>query len=157
MVTGLLALFLAAGCAKSDDQKDFEDQAFGTPQGITATDANGAIQSSDPEDWRISPLYQGRVSITSPAYPNPVAINSQLYIIINILGIEAIQGLEIYVYKTPGQSLNLVRSYDQSSISEGDMTIILNPAGFSGTGGLYRVLIYDNQENLVTYGDVMVE
>ncbi len=70
LVPGLLALLITAGCAKSDDQKEFEDQAFRTPQNYTTTDANGRVENDDPDDWRISPLYQLRVSITSEAYPS---------------------------------------------------------------------------------------
>lgn len=108
-------------------------------------------------------MYQGLIEVSIPAYPNPVALNSQLRLEIYIEGIESIPGIEIYVLNQTQNSLALVEQYDQSSLQPGPKVLILNPGSFSNTGtsqgaaGLNRLIIFDGRNNVITYGDIKVE
>ena len=167
LIAGLLVIFisLGSGCSKSDEQKKFEEHAFATPEQITEmpSDPRQGVISEDPDDWRISPMYQGLIDVSIPAYPNPVSVNSLLQIELYIRGIESIPGLDIFVFQTPDRLVGPVDTYDQSSLNPGTLSVRLDPSGFSNTGtlqgaiGLHRILIFDGRENLITYGDVRVE
>ncbi len=164
-VAVLLCLVLA-GCSKTDDQKKFEDKAFSLPSNYTAMTANGQPASSnqtDPDDWRISPMYQGLVEISTPAYPNPVALNNTLRLEIDIVGIESVPGLQIYVFQEAQNLFGPIDQLDQSQLSPGIRVFILEPSSFAGasTGqgvsGFNRLVIFDGRDNVISYGDVLVE
>lgn len=157
-------LLLAGGCSKSDDQKDFEEHAYTAPSGFTeyGADPRQGPVSEDPDDWRISPLYQGLIGVATPAYPNPVVVNSTVQIDIDFKVTDAVQAMEVYVFKATSPDWVPIRLYDQSELPVGVKTITLNPAEFYGGGsqealGLHRLLFFDGRENLITYGDIMVE
>lgn len=165
----LLGAALLYGCSKSDDQRKFENAAFKTPSGITEMAANGRVTDNgneDPDDWQIGPMFQGLIELSSPAigaYPNPVNLNTSLRIDLDIKGIESISGLQVYVFSSPERLTGPIYQNTQSSLPPGVMTITLDPAQFSSSGagsqasGIYRILIYDNRQNLITYGDVQVQ
>ncbi|MFH5831241.1 hypothetical protein ACG2F4_06105 [Halalkalibaculum sp. DA3122] len=161
----VLCLMLA-GCSKSDDQKEFENQAYSPPQNFTAMSADGRPAGSnqtDPDDWRISPMYQGLVEVSTPPYPNPVPLNSSFRIDIDILGFETVPGMEIYAFEEAQNIFGPIAQYSQSELNPGVKVLVLNPANFSGTSsvqgtaGLNRLVIFDGRDNVITYGDVMVE
>lgn len=162
----VLGCFLLSGCSKSDDQREFENQALSEPEGITETDNNGNVIDADPDDWQISPMYQGLITIGTPdekpPHPNPLPFNQDLNINIYIRTIETLNRIEIRTFDhTFQESLPLtpIREDISSPTLE---TIALSGSLISGyTGGsqasgLYRILIYDGQQNLITYGDVRI-
>lgn len=163
----LLLGCLFAGCSKSDDQRDFENEALTSPEGITRTDANGNVQQTDPDDWRISPMYSGLVSVGTPddqpPYPNPLSFNQNLTINIYIRSIETLNRLEVYSFRFPDQANSpaIAIRDDLSSPTLETITlsgqIITGASGGSQAAGLYRILIYDGNQNLITYGDVEVQ
>ncbi len=71
-----MLVLLGVSCGQDDDQREFEQEAFQLPDGITETEGNGSIISEDPDDWRTSPFFQGLVFV-DPAFPNPVSIGDQ--------------------------------------------------------------------------------
>jgi len=153
-------------CSKSSDQQEFEDRAFSTPENITEMTVTGepVPGRTDPDDWRIAPMFRGFVEIQTPAHPNPVSINSSLQIDVNIIGIESVQGLAVFVFKDRRENLvGPIFLEDPSTISPGLISIILDPSQFSRTSnlqealGLHRILIFDQRDNLISYGDVRVE
>lgn len=158
----MLPVFLVS-CSGSDDQREFEQQALSTPSGFTETDASGAVTGDvDPDDWRIAPFFQGLVEI-QPAYPNPVQTTENVNIEITITGVEAVRGLDIMVwfdgghvqsvYQDPGNPLNpglIVARFSALDLSRFDN-------GGEGARGLRRVLIFDGNDNLISYGDIKVE
>ncbi|MDZ7692748.1 MAG: hypothetical protein U5K69_16755 [Balneolaceae bacterium] len=157
-------LLVIIGCSKSDDQKEFENQAYSPPEGYTAMSANAQeLDQSDPDDWRISPMYQGLLSIVSKAYPNPVFINSTSRIQLNINYITNLSRIEAWVFQTSFQEdgRGPVDSISDSQISEGGVPVInLNPSSFPQNfrgDNLYRILILDQSGNVITYGDIKVE
>lgn len=163
----LIVAVLFLGCSKSDDQLQFEREALSQPQNITETDGNGNITgTSDPDDWRIGPMYRGRINIgglsdSQVPFPNPVAFNSTLHIYLTQLTPDEISTLEIYKL-TEFNNRQVVRLYDEFEINStfNDLRIpaskIADGEG-SGASGIYRILIYDGRENLISYGDVEVQ
>lgn len=156
-----LSLGLLISCSKSNDQRKFENQAFSFPENIAEYNANGqpVENRDDPDDWRIGPDFSGLIKIQTPAHPNPVNLNSSITIDIDVAGFEAINGLEVYVFRDPANLIGPVFVSDQSPLPPGVTTVIMDPSQFaqSSSGSqLYRILIYDNRENLISYGDIQV-
>jgi hypothetical protein len=157
---------LVAGCSKSDDQRDFENHALSEPDKITETENSGDIVKTDPDDWRISPMYQGLISIgtpdNQPPYPNPLSFNQELTINIYIRSIETLNRLEVYSFELPSQANSpaIAIREDISSPSLETITLsgqlISGSSGGSQAAGLYRILIYDGEQNLITYGDIEI-
>lgn len=162
--TVLLIIFclgIFSSCSKTSDQRKFENQAFSFPENITEYNANGqpVENANDPDDWRIGPDFQGLVSIQTPAHPNPVNFNSSVTIDINVAGFEAINGYVIYVFRDPDNLIGPIAESQQSPLPPGVTTIILNPSQFAQQGSgiqIYRILIYDGRDNLISYGDIEV-
>lgn len=166
----LLLLFffgcLLAGCSKSDDQRDFENQALTSPQNFTQVTTSGDVLDTDPDDWRISPMYSGLVSVGTPddqpPFPNPLSFNQNLSINIYIRSIETLNRMEVFVFEIPSEINGPIASLQDLS-SPTLETINLNGASISGSSGgsqaagLYRIMIYDGNQNLITYGDIRIE
>ncbi len=158
----LLILFIGIACSQSDAQREFENEAFMTPQNITETTPDGNLVengSVDPEDWRIGPDYRGLIRI-DPAYPNPVNLNSNLLIQVDFLFSSPVSELIIYVFQDPTLETRFITSFEQSSLGNIDVLNIpapqiALPSGV-GTSSVYRILITDENENIITYGDVEI-
>lgn len=161
----LAVAFWVSGCSKSDDQREFENNArTQAPQGITEMTFEGTVVAGkqDPDDWRIAPMFGGLIDVETPAYPNPVAFNSNLSIDLYISGLETISALEVYAFKFPGELYGPL--YIEENLSSTTLvTINLNASSIAhSTGGseasnIYRLLIFDGRQNLITYGDVRIE
>ncbi len=153
----LLMIFLS-GCGQSEDQREFEREARSAPQGFTETNERGEIidGNEDPDDWRVAPFYQGLVNIF-PAYPNPVLTNDRLIIEVQITGIDAVTGIQVYAY----YGTYVKPLYSETSNLFGLISISLNPLDIAerpeAPQGLYRIIIMDSQNNIISYGDVQVQ
>lgn len=162
------ALFLlTSGCSESKQQRDFEDEALRSPSGITAMTANGVPKEdgeNDPSDWRTAPDFSGLFEVTTPAFPNPVSFNSNFEILIDVKALDAINGLYVYAFQQPS---NLATSNPleirQDALSPGLQSIIISPQEFASStgtgtfGNTWRIIFYDRRQNVITYGDVLVE
>lgn len=162
----LVLCITAAACSQSDAQREFEREAQAPPENITEMTPGGQPVengATDPEDWRSSPMYRGLVDIETPAYPNPVNLNTPLRIEINNKGIETLSGIEVYVFQfdITTDIAGPLYTAEQSSIFPGIITIQLDPNQFArrstGNTGIFRILIYDGRQNLISYGDVRVQ
>jgi len=157
----LISLSTLFGCGQSDDQRRFEQQALQPANGFTRTAPDGTVIESDPDDWRVAPFFQGLVEI-SAAYPNPVLTNNQVTIEFFVTGIEAVMGLEVVVRYDDG-FFRSVYVNDTAPFPPGLTLVQINPLelGRFGTAesarGLHRVIFFDRNENIITYGDIMVE
>lgn len=162
-IGGLLSIGLLACSSTDDAQREFENEAFRPPEGITRTDTGGNVQEEDPDDWRISPMYSGFVEIERPAHPNPTN-GETVFIELLITGLGSVNGLEAVTL----DERNIFRPLffdERQPIPVGFTLISINPLLFapggsgiiSGARGLHRVFIFDRRENLITYGDVLVE
>ena len=147
-----VALLLLAGCDTADLQREFLDAAQSTPSGVTQTDQNGGVTATDPDDWRTSPLFVGRV-IVDPAYPNPVAAGL-VTVPFRILQFDELSGgVYLRAFDTSGRLISLGESVETSG--PGQYTIPINPAQLT-TKGLHRLFVMDVFGELISYGDLEV-
>lgn len=155
----LLSIFLAS-CSGSDDQREFEREAFRAPSDITETNGSGETTGNeDPDDWRTAPFFQGLVEVL-PAYPNPVQSTQDVRIDIFISGIESqISGLTADVWFDDGRHQHL-DSIDQNLVSTGTYTLNFHVSLLGqvahNPSGLKRIVIRDHDNNVISYGDIEV-
>lgn len=163
-VAYLLILLTITGCGQNDDQREFEREAFAPPSGITETDGSGEITGEDPDDWRIAPFYQGLVSDVR-VFPNPVTVSDQLTIEISISGLDAVAGLSIAVLLEDAVNAQFRILYNslESPLPPGLTTATINPVRLGrfntieSARGDHRIIIFDQQDNVISYGDVRVQ
>ncbi len=149
-----------SGCNSNNaDQDDFIKESLRVPVGYTHTNAQGTVakDGKDPDDWRISPMYQGLVYIQHPAFPNPVQTeNVQLELLVT--GIQAVNGMYLFKRSANGTFV-LLASQTQSTgvfVFRFDPVRLSENGTYAGAKGLHRVFVYDGSNNLVTYGDIKV-
>jgi len=157
---------LIAGCSKSSDQRKFEDEALTAPKNITKTKASGEVSSRDPDDWRISPTYHGLISIglgdDQPPFPNPVNYNSNLTVQLTFNVSDPVKTLDIRSFRYPNDNrFPQIRYLQQDELSSFN-TITIQAKNIavgegSSASGIYRLLIYDGNQNLITYGDIQIQ
>ena len=160
----LLFLLALTSCGQDDDQREFENEAFQLPEGITETSGNGEIISEDPDDWRTSPFFAGLIFV-NPAFPNPVTIGDQLSLEIEISGIDAVSGLTVAVLidDAANAQFRSLYSINQNPLPPGLTSININPVELGrfnspeSARGIHRLIIFDNRQNIISYGDVRVE
>ena len=157
----LCFLLLITACSQSDDQREFEQQAFSTPEGFTETKSNGEIVEgrADPDDWRVSPFYRGLIDVFPP-YPNPVLTNERVTFEVSVAGIDAVDGFRVYAFYR-GSSLFPLFPEFQRPLPPGLLSISLNPLDIAeireNPQGLYRIIVLDAEGNVITYGDIRVD
>ncbi len=156
----IIAILLVACSSADEAQRKFEDNAFRSPRNITETNNAGDVISEDPDDWRTSPLFAGFVDVF-PAFPNPTT-GQTVTIELFVTGIGSVNGLEVFRIDDRGRFRSLYFD-ERSPLPVGFSQIIINPIQFSESGtisgarGLHRVFIFDRRENLISYGDILVE
>ena len=160
-----LPLALVAACDGSTvgAQQAFEDEALLSPvSGITRTDANGRVEARDPSDWRIAPAYVNRVEFIGTPFPNPVRYGQDVSVPVNTAGVPG--GLRLVLLEEDPQtgSLDLVALRDPRSECPGGagpdnclFYVSASQIGLSGPG-LYRLVLLDGVNGIVSYGDVEV-
>lgn len=148
-------VMLAVGCDSQGEQDTFAHQARRQPDGITVTTVDGETVSVDPDDWRTSPFYRGRVRV-DPAFPNPVSVNL-VNIPLTVIGFEAVQGSGLTLRAFGPTGTDLVRLGDILNVDgPGAYAFTFSPGQF-GTKGLHRVFLFDLAGEIVSYGDILVE
>lgn len=160
----IMLSLVSFSCGQDDDQREFEQEAFQLPEGITETEGDGDIIKEDPDDWRTSPFYQGLVFV-NPAFPNPVSIADKLSIEIEVSGIDAVSGLTVAVLidNAANAEFRSLYTVSQNPLPPGLTSIPINPVELGrfnspeSARGIHRLIIYDNQQNIISYGDVRVE
>lgn len=159
-ITAGLALtaLLLSGCNTRGAQSEFVAQALQPPDGITATDENGAVVGSeDPDDWRTAPLYTGRV-LVEPAFPNPVAFGEQVTVGVTLRGFEGVpRGVRIDALRSDGQQLFEITRRPEVE-QDGFFPIRFNLSAVVGEARLVRLVLFDIGRNeIVSYGDVRID
>lgn len=166
LFTAILFPLLLTGCSSNKAQQQFENDARKTPSGYTNTDTSGKILSKDPDDWRISPMFQGFILVTQPPYPNPAGTTQQIKFELQINGLESIYGLYVYTnLETNTGTYRVQQIYynPDSPLQPGLLSIQFIPSQFTITGnasdarGIHRIFVYDGRQNLITYGDIMIQ
>lgn len=158
----VFALLLSTGCTSSDAQQEFESDAYGSPSAITATSSQGEVISTDPDDWRTSPFFQGLVNVTPP-FQNPAQLGSLINFEIQITGVQGVSGLDVRVRFSNNNSLSSIYSSSNNSLEPGIETFRIDPITLSPDGsdnlarGLHRIFFFDFDGRLISYGDIEVE
>lgn len=151
-------LLLLVSCAGDDAQDSFEREAYGFAENITETNFQGDIVSRDDDDWRVSPFYTGIVDI-SPVFPNPVSYVSTATLEVFINGSPLSSYLELGY-------LDDVGNWNQLEVKEsvGDFSLNsfrINPIQFGANAdlakGIYRLILIDGNQRIITYGDLIIE
>lgn len=158
-----ISLSLLVSCAPSEDQLLFEQQAFSVPSGFTQTNERGIVQRNDPDDWRIAPMFYRLITV-NPIYPNPTSGND-LRLQVYIERTEGLFGLEIVRVDPRGYPLRYIPLYRNASspLPPGLLNVnipfqVMFPQYPSlDERGLHRIILLDNRQNVVSYGDVMLE
>lgn len=157
----LLVLFAVWGsCIRNDAQREFEKEAYSIPQNYTKTNNQGEILDPDEDDWRTSPLYQGLIEIVPP-YPNPVTTNQAIQFEVEITGVNSVDGLQVWVRFDNNE--NRIIYENIGTLEPGLTTFQINPIELSefgnveGARGLNRVYIFSGNQQMISYGDIMVE
>lgn len=155
----LIGILFSNGCKRDDAQVSFEREALSLPSGFTETDQFGNVINEDSNDWRVSPLYAGLIFV-EPAFPNPTQ-GDNITIELSITGVNNLAGFSVYFLNenvTPTFLTSI--TFNPSNFFQ---VIRINPQEFSPTTllsdaiGLHRVLIYDQRNEIITYGDIKVE
>lgn len=159
----LPAVIILFGCGVEEKQSNFEDAALSPPHGITEMTATGVPvekEKADPSDWRISPRFRGLVEIQTAPFPNPVSFNGTIQMNLYITGIQAVNGLRVFVFRPNTNKLSGPYYTETGPLRPGFETIRLSAKAIAqrgtGTKNLYRIVIYDGQRNIITYGDIKV-
>ncbi len=160
------ALALAAllpACDAFEQQNAFRLAALAEPSGITRTDTEGNVLDTDPNDWRVSPLYGPaadiRVSVVSPAYPNPAQEDDLVTLRLLVEGASIPGGLSLVGLVEQDGRLRYVE-LDPGQPGQGFVDFAFRPAQqftFAQGGGLRRLVVFDGQGEPVTYGDLLIE
>jgi|AntRauTorcE11897_2_1112592.scaffolds.fasta_scaffold02030_4 hypothetical protein len=156
------ALLLTVSCTRNDAQREFEREAYRSPDGYTVTNPNnGEVIDNDPDDWRISPRFQGLITI-NPPFPNPVAVNQSIQIeAVLLVGVQSINGIEILVRLPDGSFKSLLPGIEQLYPSLNVFSISPLALGVDGSSeaarDLKRIYIFNEDSQLISYGDIMVE
>ena len=157
-----LFIFFVSGCSQSDDQREFERDAFNIPEGFTQTNGRGEIvdDNIDPDDWRIAPFFQGLISFNRYPHPNPVLTNDRITIEFFVTGVDAVSGIRVFAVHNIN-NLSFLYEDNRTPLPTGLHSISLNPLQIAQTPenpqGLYRIVIEDGNRNVITYGDVKIE
>jgi len=149
----LVCLLSTSGCDSQEQQDIFVQDAGATPEAFARTDNTGRIVDDDPDDWRVAPVFGGKVRF-DPAYPNPVG-GGFVIIPVTVLEFNAIQGgLALRARDASGRLRTLDDILDASD--PGAYIFRFSPALLNRTG-LVRVFIFDRLGELVSYGDLMIQ
>ena len=156
----LASLSIFGACTKNDAQNDFERRAYQTAENITPTDFQGNITgNADVDDWQTSPLYSGLADI-NPIYPNPLPYGSEnatLDIFLRDASFASI--LEVGYIDFQNRRVQLDFENSVSDFSSNILTI--NPESFGSNAdiarGIYRLIIFDGNQRIISYGDLLIE
>lgn len=153
-------LFIFTSCGQDEAQIQFERDAYGQPSGYTHTSGTGEIDEDniDEDDWNISPFFSGLVYSVDPVYPNPVLANDRLTLQISLAGINDIQRVLVYAFDHQIQSLKPVADYPGPIPAVIILSIDARLIPFNAQDplGLHRLIVTDERENVITYGDVQI-
>jgi len=156
-----LLLLTTLACSSSDEQREFESEAYRNPSGITQTSSQNEVVTTDPDDWRTAPLFQGLIEIRPP-FPNPAQLGTLINFEVRVTGVQGVGGLDVRVRYPNGNFSSIFLSND-NPLDTGVSTFRIDPRALSQDDsdnlarGLHRIFFFDFDGRLISYGDVEVE
>lgn len=151
-ITVILVGILAA-CDSTSSQEDFLKDATSPPSGFSQTDETGQVIAEDTDDWRTAPFFVGKV-VVDPAFPNPANAGGTVTIPVRILQFEDLSGRMALRVDVRDQFILLDELLDTSS--PGARIFQFNTAQIN-EAGLHRLFILDDFNEIVSYGDLLIE
>lgn len=150
-------------CQPDDDnrQKDFEQEAYSTPSAITKTTFNGTIESRDSDDWRVSPFYAGLLTV-QPPFPNPANPTQTVQLLVTIQSLDVLSRVRVWTFN-PSRPSALWPVWNSTSLGPGILEIPMNPMNFTPSGSVselrttHRIILTDQLDQVITYGDVQIQ
>ena len=155
----LMTVTFGTVCTNNDAQNQFEAEAYRLPEGYTETDSQSNVVREDSDDWRISPIYAGLISIFDPAFPNPVTYGTQFEITVRVDAAPAGSIMQLYYFNSVNTKPTLI---DPQTVSDDYVDVVFristNQFGNATVArGLHRLLIFDGNQRIVSYGDLLIQ
>ena len=145
-------------CTNDDAQSKFEAQAYAEAANYTETNFQGDVVRPDNDDWRISPIYIGLATV-QPIFPNPVQFGTNLTLEIDINGAPVSSTIEVGFLNESNQWIFLQQQDLQNDFEQ--LTFLINTRQFGSSleqaQGLKRLLIFDGNQRLISYGDILIQ
>jgi hypothetical protein len=151
------SLFLLS-CTNDDAQQKFESQAYGEPSNYTETNFQGDVVRADSDDWRIAPLYVGLAEVR-PIFPNPVQYGANINLEVELNGAPVSTVIELGFLNEsnawfPLQIQDITSDFEL-------VTFFVNTRQFGSTAeqarGIHRLLLFDGNQRLISYGDLLIQ
>ena len=150
--------FSIISCASDDSQRKFEQEAYAKAENYTETTLNGNILKVDSDDWRISPFYSGLVNV-EPISPNPVQYSNTTYLNVEIKGTPVSTSIELGYLDNTNSWFPLETQIIE--IEFYTITFNVNTRQLGSTAeqarGLHRLLLFDGNQRLISYGDLLIQ
>ncbi len=158
----LLLFASITSCTRNDAQREFEQEAYSSPNNYTETAPNnGDILSNDPDDWRTSPRFQGFINVVPP-FPNPVSTNQTIQFQLDVVAQGSVNGLLVYIIFDDGDRRVIYEEFDPLPQSLYDFQISASALSQvegspESARGLKRIYLFDLNNRMISYGDILVE
>ena len=153
----LLGLLLTT-CQQDSAQQQYEAEAYGPIEGYTQTDLQQNVLSQDKKDWQVSPYYQGLIRIL-PLFPNPISYGGTAYLEMTLNGAPIQSYVELGYLNFNNQWIPLQQETVSSEFEL--VTFVIDSRNFGSSAelarGLHRLLLYDGNQRLITYGDIFIK
>jgi hypothetical protein len=152
-----VCLCLLPACDTNVGQDEFFLESQLPPEDYTRTFEGGIIDSTqiDPNDWRTAPAFRGAVEVDA-AYPNPLSRDDFVTIVVRDPFEEITGGVRVRGYDDSGRSIRLGDDVGNALV----YAVTFVPSPLRITGGddarLYRLQVFDNNNRIISYGDILV-
>ena len=157
-LVGLTVVLSVSACSAFDNeaQRSFENAAFLlAPEGYTRVSEQGDVGQEDPNDWLAGPAFVGRASVLTPPYPNPAPRDATVRLLMDTNGVAG--GLALYTIDARGDLRLLDERPDATDVGFYELAFFGSQAAAGGGDGLYRLVVLDGNQRVVTYGDLLVQ
>jgi hypothetical protein len=145
-------------CTQDDAQQQFEAEAYQPASGYTKTDLQQNVLETDKQDWRVSPFYEGLLQVL-PLFPNPINYGGTAYIEITLNGAPIQSYLELGYLNFNQRWVPLQQEIVNSEFEL--VTFVIDTRNFGSNAelarGLHRLLLYDGNQRLITFGDLLIQ
>ena len=160
----VVALFLVAlslsGCDANNAQGDFRIAAGAVPSGIFRTvDGMTPLNGEhDPDDWRTAPIYAtSGFRVNRRASPNPVQISGSGTVTIEVVTDARIPGGLQLVARDGLGGRTVLTPFIDTPQGFTIFTFFASEILGAEAGDLWRLVLFDNRGEPVTYGDLKIE